>query len=170
MLLRIIRSTLRAICWTSGVGLLLTVAGACQRTSQVSEVEIVLPDRFRGGFAIDVDPKAGQEVSPSNGKYTIEIGKDGKLQVKNADFLRDFRITARYQSGGKVGGRPDADSLWGGGIEFDEIVDGRRVEQARYWFFVGSEQEFKKWNRTKNWTIGSVSNEGKTELELKDKK
>jgi hypothetical protein len=122
---------------------------------RVRTVEFVLPDGFRGGFAIEVDEENGDEVATKNGNYVIPIGEDGLARIDRFVFSA-YLPRARFRSGGelwvetRLGDVPQPDSvcLFGGSTLLETFYDDEnRVtrRQARYWWFAGTPNEYEGW-------------------------
>src|SRR5262249_54927373 len=135
-----------------------------------AHVVFVLPDGFRGGFALERDPGNGQKLPKVDGEYVIHIGKDGRAKLESVRFLDSFLMTGRYESGKELWVQkhwndklpPGAIGLFGGHtLILGSGTDGKG-QQVTDWFFVGTEEEYVAWQGgTSPFRIGSVQAEKK---------
>jgi hypothetical protein len=126
-------------------------------------VLFIIPDGFRGGFALEVDRERGQEIPMHLKKLVIRVSKDGLIKVKHEDFIDRFLDTARFECGEVVWNAlrwdkvPPADTIcfFTCGTEI-EYKDGVHVSKARYWWFVGTKDEEQRWRTKLPYVLGRV--------------
>lgn len=131
--------------------LFLVAAIGCE--PRPHRVEFVLPDGFRGGFALEVDPENGQSLPDEKGVYTIRIAKNGIGKVKRVDFLGSYLSAARFENGVNLWVEKnaadvppkDAVCLFGGVSQVKDY--GAKNERVRYWWFAGNSKEHEEWRR-----------------------
>ena len=131
-------------------------------------VLFIVPDGFRGGFALELDRENGLDVPKDQKQIVIRVSKDGLTKVTNVDFLGSYLAKGRYESGGALWKAPRYDDvppvdtvcLFDSESQFINVESGAKVNKSTYWWFVGTEEEFKKWRSARPLEIGSVPKEG----------
>jgi hypothetical protein len=111
-------------------------------------VHFVLPDGWRGGFAIKPDDPLGFKLEKTEGRYVITIPESGVLWIKGHDPFGSYLNTAAFESGQAIWVKRAIDekpgvgevALWDVGTHVED-VDGRAI--SWYWWFVGTEDDWK---------------------------
>jgi hypothetical protein len=112
-----------------------------------AHVHFVLPDDFRGAFAIMPDQPDGIELRKTEGCYVIPIPETGILRIKGDGPFGSYLATASFDSGMPIWSSKRIDdkpaqgtvALWGGSTEILNEDD----RQVYYWWFVGTEEEWR---------------------------
>ena len=87
------------------VGLLMLVG--CER--ETIGIHFVVPDNYRGKFAVMVDDARGREILPTDRAYTLDIPDSGVLIVKRGvPFSKWHHESASYRNGVPI---PNASSI-----------------------------------------------------------
>jgi hypothetical protein len=86
--------------------LMLTIGGKSSTYAQTEpkySIHFVLPSGYVGAFRLVLDKQAGVDMKLENGRYTLEIPKDGTLKVRSfKPFAELHEKTAAYKSGEEI--------------------------------------------------------------------
>jgi hypothetical protein len=126
----------------------LSCAGLAGCESRPAQVHFVLPTGYHGAFAVKPHEPAGIELQKTNGRYVINIPVEGVLRIKGNGPFGSHLETASFATGDEIWVSKHIDdkpsrrevALWGGGTYIWD-VDGQPT--SFYWWFVGTEEEWK---------------------------
>jgi hypothetical protein len=129
-------------------------------------VHFVLPDGYRGAFAIMPDDPDGIELKQTGGRYVIPIPEGGVLKIKGHDPFRSYLNTASFASGELIWvskriddkPAPGEVALWGTGTQ-RRYEDGQPVNYI--WWFVGTQEEWKAADDDSRYRPGGVVDKGR---------
>lgn len=77
--------------------------GLNAQTEPKYSIHFILPDGYVGVFRLVLDKEAGVEMKLENGRYALEIPKNGVLKIKSfRPFAELHEIDAAYKSGKKI--------------------------------------------------------------------
>jgi hypothetical protein len=126
-----------ALCW---------VCSGCR--SEPDRVQFLLPNDFRGAFAIKPDDPDGVVLVKEGGVYVVRIPENGVLPINGYNPFCSYLSTASFSNGDEiwVSGRIDDApqrpqlALWGGHTHIHWDEKGNPL--STYWWFVGTEEEW----------------------------
>jgi hypothetical protein len=128
------------------VALICLIIG-CRRDPD--RVRFILPNGFRGAFAIKPDDPDGVVLVRENGAYSARIPESGVLAIKGYDPFESMLSTASFESGQEIWVSRRIDDKAGKGqvallggythVEWDE----KQKPSVSYWWFIGTEEEWR---------------------------
>jgi len=130
-------------------GSLLTILllACCGCEAKPNQVAFVLPDGFRGGFAIFPDSPDGVVLEQKRGRYVIEIPENGILKINGPHPFASYLSTASFANGDTIWVEKGIDDkpspgevrLWGLGTHISYEPDKPINE---FWWFVGTDADW----------------------------
>ena len=127
-------------------GVVLLFSLGCE--SKPNQVHFIIPDGFRGSFAVKSDDQDGIMLGQENGHFVLRIPESGVLGIRGYYPFRSYLDTASFVNGDEIwvskqfGDKPRREqiALWGWTTEA-LYENGKPIN--RDWWFVGTEEE---WN------------------------
>jgi hypothetical protein len=137
----------------------LCVCLGCQSTP--NQVHFIIPNGFRGAFAVKADDSEGIIVVKEGGLYVVRIPESGVLGIKDHDPFQSYLCTASFANGNGIWvstriddtPRKEQIALWGGTTEA-WYENGKPVNL--FWWFVGTEGEWSASDQKTRHSAGGV--------------
>src|SRR5690348_11806538 len=129
--------------------LVITLVELCTGCeSKPAEVHFLIPNGYRGVFKVVVDQPDGTIIPKKDGRFIVEIPKNGLLKIKGENPFHSPRYTAAFMDGktipyGKefLGNPPKGIALWDLGVQV-RYKDDQPINTICW--FIGTNEEFQK--------------------------
>jgi hypothetical protein len=119
-----------------GAASLLLLLG-CER--ETIGIHFVVPDNYRGTFAVIVDDAKGRKILPRDRAYTLDIPESGiRIVKRGVPFSKWHHESASYRNGVPI---PDASSISSQAVAYHRVTTDFADGQEVHWFLIGIERE-----------------------------
>jgi hypothetical protein len=126
----------------------ILLCGCFGGRSNPNQIQFVLPDGFRGAFAVKPNDPDGILLSRISGQYILTVPEDGVLRIRGYDPFESYLSTASFATNGTIwverweGDRPTTGQvgLWGGHTCIEWV--GNDQPSCTFWWFIGTDEEW----------------------------
>jgi hypothetical protein len=137
----------------------LCVCLGCE--SKPNQVHFILPNGFRGAFAVQPDDPEGIILVREDGCYVVRIPESGVLGIKGYDPFHPYLCTASFANGDEIWVSKRIDdkprqgqiALWG--CTTQGWYEGGKPVNL-FWWFVGTEGEWRASDQKTRFSAGGV--------------
>jgi len=141
----------------------LCVCVGCE--SKTNRVHFIIPNGFRGAFAVKPDDPEGIILVKEDGRYALRIPESGVLGIKDYYPFHSYLSTASFANGDEIWVRKRIDdkprkeqiALWDGWTT-SWYGNGKSVNLVTW--FVGTEDEWRASDQTTRFSADGVFSAG----------